>query len=138
MNKHRFESAPAVGGSSLLVIFGVLCLTVFSLLTLTTAQSEKRLSDSSAGACAAYYAADRQAEALFARLRSGDLPEPVRKTGNSYSYSIPITEYQSLQVRLEKADGWHVLQWQSVLSQEPQIEETLSLWDGDSNQEVIP
>lgn len=132
------DTSPAVGGSSLLVIFGVLCLTVFSLLTLTTAQSEKRLSDSAAASCTAYYEADRQAEAIFARLRTGELPEQVTRNGSEYRYSIPITEYQSLQVTLEKKDRWQVLQWQTVLTAEPVIEETLSLWDGVNNQEVEP
>lgn len=33
------ERAPVIGGSSLLVIFAVLCLTVFALLGLSTAQA---------------------------------------------------------------------------------------------------
>ena len=47
--KHRF-SFPAVGGSSLLVIFAVLCLTVFALLGLSTVQAGQRLSNASAEA----------------------------------------------------------------------------------------
>ena len=35
--------APMVGGSSLLVIFAVLCLTVFAMLSLTQAQADRRL-----------------------------------------------------------------------------------------------
>ena len=41
---------PAVGGSSLLVIFAVLCLTVFALLGLSTVQADIRLADASARA----------------------------------------------------------------------------------------
>lgn len=131
------NSVPALGGSSLLVIFGVLCLTVFSLLTLSTAQAEKRLSDSAASACSAYYEADSQAEEIFALLRVGQIPSQVRQTGNLFSYSIPITEYQSLQVQLRKEEDWQVLAWQTVVSSYPAIDETLHLWSG-SNQEVSP
>ena len=46
---------PIVGISSLLVIFSALCLTVFTLLTISTARAERRLSDVSAEAVSAYY-----------------------------------------------------------------------------------
>ena len=75
----RGTSGPpaAVGGSSLLVIFAVLCLTVFALLTLSTAAADSRLSQDAAAAVEAYYQADSQAEALWARLRAGERPEEV-------------------------------------------------------------
>ena len=41
-------SSPAVGGSSLLVIFSVLCLTVFALLSVSTVQADRRLAEASA------------------------------------------------------------------------------------------
>ena len=44
MDERRDSFPPAVGGSSLLVIFAVLCLTVFALLTLSTAAADSRLS----------------------------------------------------------------------------------------------
>ena len=48
-DKKRF-SPPVVGGSSLLVIFAVLCLTVFALLSLSTVRADVRLSEASAQA----------------------------------------------------------------------------------------
>ena len=48
MDERRDSFPPAVGGSSLLVIFAVLCLTVFALLGLATVQANSRLSDASA------------------------------------------------------------------------------------------
>ena len=45
-DKKRF-SPPVVGGSSLLVIFAVLCLTVFALLSLSTVRADVRLSEAS-------------------------------------------------------------------------------------------
>lgn len=138
MRPDRTDSVPAIGGTSLLVIFGVLCLTVFSLLTLTTAQAQKRLSDSAAQTCAAYYEADRQAGEVFALLRSGQMPPQVQKDGNLFRYSIPISSRQSLQVQLIQKDGWHVLCWQSAAAATPIQNQSLSLWDGNSNQEDSP
>ena len=53
---------PPVGGASLLVVFAVLCLTVFALLSLSTVRANGRLSETSAQAVADYYAADCAAQ----------------------------------------------------------------------------
>lgn len=110
----RFQP-PMVGGSSLLVIFAVLCLTVFTLLALGTVQADNRLSDASVRAVTDYYAADLQAEAIFAALREGTLPDGVSTDGTSYTYSCPISETQELTVSLQKeGEAWSVLRWQAV------------------------
>ena len=84
MNKKERFSPPAIGSSSLLVIFAILCLTVFALLSLSTVQANSRLAAVSAEAISDYYAADCQAEAVLARLRAGELPEGVSVDGNIY------------------------------------------------------
>ena len=61
------ETPPAVGGSSLLVIFVVLCLTIFAVLGLSSVQAEGRLSTASADAVYGYYAADSEAEEILAK-----------------------------------------------------------------------
>ena len=130
MDERRRFSPPVVGGSSLLVIFAVLCLTVFAMLSLSTAQAERRLSDASAAAVLAYYAADLEAEEIFARLRAGEQVDAVTHTGSTYSYGCPISEYQTLKVELEKTDGaWTVLRWQ-VEANPPQAEQALPVWNG--------
>ena len=53
MDKQRKFQAPMVGGSSLLVIFAVLCLTVFALLGFSTVQADRRLADASIAAVSA-------------------------------------------------------------------------------------
>ena len=68
---------PALGGSSLLVAFAVLALTVFALLSLSTVRADVRLADASAQAVTDYYAADCQAQEILARLRSGETVEGV-------------------------------------------------------------
>lgn len=130
MKKHARISAPALGGSSLLVIFAVLCLTVLALLSLSTAQAEKRLSDAAADAVTAYYEADLAAERIFARLRSGESIPGVQESGGIYSYACSISENQTLMVELQKSeDTWTVLRWQAV-AQPEEISRTLPVWDG--------
>ncbi len=128
-NRQGFE-IPMVGGSSLLVIFAVLCLTVFALLSLSTVQADQRLGDASLKAIVSYYEADSEAEEIFARLRNGEMPDGVEKKENRYRYRCPISERQTLVVELEqKENRWKVLVWEA----EEQIrmeEDTLPIWNG--------
>ena len=136
MERKNRASYPALGGSSLLVIFAVLVLAVFMMLTLTTVQADRRLSDASIEAVSGYYAADLQAEEIFARLRSGELPSQVRVTDGYYSYSCPISETQTLEVTLlREADSWQVLRWQAVANTDSPSTEPLPVWDGDTSLE---
>ena len=73
--------APMVGGSSLLVIFAVLCLTVFAMLSLTQAQADRRLAQNSWSAVTGYYRADCQAQEILAQLRAGERPDGVTAEG---------------------------------------------------------
>lgn len=130
MKKKHTTFIPAIGGSSLLVIFAVLCLAVFALLSLSTVQAEKRMADASAQAVTAYYEADWEAEKIFARLRSGENVPGVRENSGVYSYSCRISENQTLEIELEKkGNTWTVLRWQ-VVAQSGAVSETLPVWDG--------
>jgi len=131
MDKDTRMRAPVVGGSSLLVIFAVLCLTVFALLGLSTVQAGSRLSQATAQAVSAYYQADCQAEEVFARLRSGEMPVGVTKAGSQYSYTCPISDTQQLRVELQKeAESWTVLRWQAESTADWEAENDLNIWDG--------
>ena len=131
MDKKTHMRVPFVGGSSLLVIFAVLCLTVFALLGLSTVQAGTRLSQATVQAVSAYYQADCRAEELFARLRCGELPAGVTKVNNVYSYHCPISDTQQLQVELrEEAGEWTVLRWQARSTADWEVSDELNVWDG--------
>lgn len=134
--KKRF-SPPAVGGSSLLVIFAVLCLTIFALLSMSTVQADKRLADAAAQTVIGYYEADTRAEEILARLRAGETPEGVEFSGEDQliaSYSCPISSTQTLQVRVAFPNGldgdYEILRWQSVFTGDWDPDDTINVWDG--------
>lgn len=117
MQSRKHFTPPMVGGSSLLVIFAVLCLTIFTLLVLSTIQANRRLSDASVKAVSDYYAADLQAEIILSQLRQGQLPEGVQIEQHTYSYSCPISDTQTLMVEVRSdKDTWTILRWQAVSS----------------------
>lgn len=135
MKHHTRLSPPAVGGSSLLVIFAVLTLSVFAMLSLTSVQAEKRISDVSARSAVDYYEADRQAEEIFARLRQGENVKGVEITENRYSYRCFISQYQHLSVVLGvEAGQWQILRWQVIASPEPIGKDALPLWKGEEEE----
>ena len=131
MDNRTYQKFPMIGGSSLLVIFAVLCLTVFALLGFSTVQANKRLADISVQAVSDYYRADSLAEETLARLRAGEMPEGVEKRENSYSFRCTISPTQALLVEVQ-ADNWKVLRWQAVSTIHWQADESLELWDGNS------
>jgi len=132
MRENSRGSIPIFGGSSLLVIFAVLVLTVFLLLTLTSVQTDMRLSDTSIAAISDYYAADLQAEELFARLRAGEHPAQVQKEDSLYWYTCPVTQTQRLDVVVCQTEaGWQVLRWKTVAA-DTESADTLPVWNGNA------
>ena len=120
-----------MGVSSLLIIFSVLCLTVFAILSVSTASAGSRLSEKAAQSVTDYYAADSRAEKTIAALRSGEIPEGVSADGDIYSFTCPASDTLELQVKVRiSGTDYEVLQWQMVSTAGWQNDESLNLWDG--------
>lgn len=130
----RTASFPTVGGSTLLVTFAVLCLTVFALLSLSTARAGRALAEQSARSVAAYYEADRAAEAVLSQLRAGEQPDGVTEQDGIYSYTCIQSDTRALEVSVRLSpEGFTVLRWQSVSTLDWAADSSLDLWDGPSN-----
>lgn len=132
--KKRF-SPPAVGGISLLVVFAVLCLTVFALLSLSTVRADSGLGQASAQAVQDYYAADCAAQEILARLRQGEKVEGVQAGTDageiSYAYTVPIGDSQALRVEVRfKGADYEILRWQTQAVGERDYDNSLHVWDG--------
>jgi len=129
--RERGSSLPALGGSSLLTIFSVLCLVVFTLLSISTVKSQQSLSDASLQSVEGYYAADAAAEEILARLRMGEVPAGVSKTEDLYRYACPISRTQVLEVEVEVTGrDYTILRWQAVSAAGWEEDDRLDLWDG--------
>jgi len=133
MNEKKSFALPVIGGSSLLVIFAVLCLTVFALLSIATVRANGRLAERSAAAVYGYYEADYAAEEILAQLRAGECPEGVKEESGMYSYVCPISETQLLAVEVEVVGtDYRILRWQAVSTAEWQADDRLHVWDGEN------
>lgn len=128
MNK-RVKGVTLTGGSSLLVIFAVLCLTVFALLTISTVNADRRLADASVQSVEAFYRADCEAEEILARLRAGEIPDGVTEQDGVYSYHCPVSDTQELCVQvIIEGVTYQVLQWKVVPTAEWSPEEYIEVW----------
>ena len=127
----RNFSLSTIGGSALMMIFAVLCLTVFAVLSLSTAKAGERLSEGSRNAVVNYYEADAEAERILSALRKGDLPDGVETDGSVYAYCVPIDGRQSLFVEVMiNGTDYTVLRWQAAVEDSMIEEEPQNLWDG--------
>lgn len=119
------------GISSLLVIFAVLCLTVFSVLSVSTVQAHCRLSEKSIAADEDYYRADAAAHEVLAAIRSGSCPEHVTREGDIYEYHCVISQTQMLTVRVRVVgQSYEILRWQVISTADWETEDRLPVWQG--------
>jgi len=130
----RKGTLPVMGICSLLTIFAVLCLTVFAVLSVSTANSDRILSEKMADAVKGYYEADCEAEKILAQLRLGQVQDGVmEETESVYCYSCPVSETQRLEVRV-RIDGvnhYEILRWQLVSSVDWETDDRFNVWDGE-------
>lgn len=132
MNDKKRMAMPATGGSSLLVIFAVLALTVFAILSISTVTADKKLADRSAESVQGYYEADCRAEMILAEIRSGKLPEGVKQEGRGYSYVCRISDTLNLEVEVWiDEEDYEILRWQMVSAADWVNDESLPVWDGE-------
>lgn len=128
MSKEK-RRLPFTGGSSLLVIFSILCLTVFAMLSLSTVKADLRMADASVKAIEEYYRADCEAEAILGQLRNGRMPEGVVKEDNLYAYLCPVSDTQALSVVVQiNGTEYKIQQWKVEGTAEWSPEEYLNLW----------
>ena len=123
-------SLPAGGGSTLMVIFAVLCLLTFAVLSVATVTADRRLAEASQKAVENWYAADTRAEEILFELREGKCPEGVNSDGNVYSYACPMGENRSLTVEVKlNGSEYEILRWQAVNVSSQDYSEGESFWN---------
>lgn len=117
---------PSVGASSILMIFMVLCLTTFGILSFSTARADLNLTKKNAAAVLSYYDADAKAQellqqisgaargakttaeakALLAELaKTADLALSQDDEALTVGYLIPVGSAQALEVEAELTPG---------------------------------
>ena len=126
------KSGGVSGAVSLVMIFCILCLVIFSVLTLATAKREYRLSEMTAQNAAEYYRADYDATVIVAALRKGASPDAeIDWDGDTASFLLPMGESLGLEVAVSIHGGtYEILRWHTVYTGIWEPDEFLDLWQG--------
>ncbi len=156
MNKkgHTRRVGAGVGYVSVMLIFAVICLTIFAVLSLKAALSNESFNERSGDFLKQYYAADSLAKETLSRLndcaheaQSSELFEEsfeeavqsvegvtLKRTpaGLSASYSAAINERQILSVTVvfNNEGKYTIEQWQSQDVLQEDSGSHLGVWDG--------
>ncbi|MDO4552019.1 MAG: hypothetical protein Q4C22_00625 [Bacillota bacterium] len=139
----------SVGVVSLVVVFAVLCLTVFAVLSYATSLSELRLAEKGAQAVEDYYEADLDCsekaaewktlyeegateEELAAAAEGGGALAYYRGETLCLEYSSPVDQAQELKITLAFREGrMEVLAWVLVSTGSWEAEDSMVVWDGE-------
>jgi len=132
-----------VGSASVVLVFAVLCLTVFSLISFVVAENDKALVDAGQQLMTGYYKADSQAEQILAQLLESDAtPSNVLgvdittgtddATGVEYiSYGCPISDDKVLDVKVTiSGNSYEILNWRMLDTGDWVTDDKLNVWLG--------
>lgn len=136
-----------VGSASIMLIFAVLCLTVFALISLSVAENDKMLVDTEAKLVTEYYFADELAERVLAEILAADVvPGEILGvsvdtrwdwdlTAEIAAFNCPISDVKDLSVRVAIGEdmAYSILEWKMVSTGEWIIDDSLNVWIGDDD-----
>ena len=138
-----------VGSASIILVFAVLCLTVFSLITFVVASNDKALVDAEARLITGFYKADAHAERIIAEILEADsIPSAVQgveiehqwDTGLNaelVEFTCPAAENKALYIRLAVSDDSHdILSWIMYDTDEWNFDDRLEVWSGPGEVEI--
>ncbi len=121
MRERKEGISVGIGMSTFMMIFTVLCLTIFATLTYLQAKHNAQEVDRIVEASQAYYEADYTASSIYKALKtnyddSTFLTENnITKEGNQYSYCVQISQTRELQVTIQENEGkLKVEKWQEI------------------------
>jgi len=133
-----------VGSASIVLVFAVLCLTIFSLITFVIAGNERAMIDARVELVIAYYEADALAEQIMSDILSADtLPKTARDVdihtrwdeslkAEMIYFFCDISDIKALYVSLViHDDTFDILSWQMRATDDWEFDDSLNVWRGE-------
>jgi hypothetical protein len=133
-----------IGSASIVLVFAVLCLSIFAVISYTSALADRALADNEVRMVQRYYEADTLAELIFAELLEAVIiPDTVRGVEIEYyfnwdlfvdtlSFTLEISDAMELHVVLAVYDDtMDIITWRMRDIGGWERDETLNLFDGD-------
>lgn len=121
MRERKEGISVGVGMSTFMMIFIVLCLTIFATLTYLQAKHNLEETNQIIEASQAYYDADYTATFIYKSLKTNYLnteflvENNITKQGNEYSYVVQMSDTRELQVTIVENEGkLKIEKWQEI------------------------
>lgn len=153
MNDKQSQGRANIGTSSLILIFIILCLTIFGLLSLSSAGSDWNLAQKNAQSVQGYYEADSLAveftamaeeylaqcgqassDEEYKELVKEKLGEFYQEDTNTIQTDVEMPYGQMLHVELEvcreEEKGYRILAWNVYHSVDYEIDQSRPVWTG--------
>lgn len=132
MANYEIKRKVNIGTSSLIVIFIVLCLAVFAVLSLEQAKRQELFSQKSAEEVQEYYRADAEG-ARFLQEMDRAVQEGTGKRESCFVREIPMQSGLGLRVTL--IPDWeqktvHVQEWKIFDREMMEIDQSMPVWTG--------
>lgn len=151
MADHEIKRTANIGSSFLILIFIVICLVTFCLLSISNAQRENLFSEKNAAAVKEYYRADSQGVDFLTAINDklqNTVENDMEKTkaavleafgayyeadSNTFCTDVDMAAGQALRIEL-KAD-WeekicHVTAWNVYQKEQYEIDQSVPVWSG--------
>lgn len=154
MNEKQSGGRANIGTSSLILIFIILCLTIFGLLSLSSAGSDWRLAQKNAESIKGYYEADSKGVEFVAMVeetlaRCGETAADdeeyqslvKEELGSFYQEETNIAQTEiempygqmlhiELEISREEEAGYRILNWNVYHSVDYEIDKSMPVWTG--------
>jgi len=138
------KSGVGVGSASIVLVFAVLCLTVFSLITYVVAGNDRSLVEAKIGLVSGYYEADALAEQILLELLAADeTPQSIQgvtiytkwdeeRGVETTHFFCKISEIKSLYVHLIlRDDSFDIITWRMYDTDEWEFDNSINVWPGE-------
>jgi len=133
-----------VGSASIILVFAVLSLTIFSLITFVVSENDRALVEAQSNMVVAYYRADSAAERIVAEILDMDsIPETVQninivthwdyeRQAESARFLYPINDISALYIHLVlREETFDILSWRMYSIDDWIVDDSLPVWQGD-------
>ena len=138
------KSGIGIGSASVVLVFAVLCLTIFALISYTAALNDRALTEVEIRLVKGYYEADTLAEFILAEILAADnIPDYTRGVtietrwdwdlmAETVEFSCVISDEKELYVKVAfYGDSYDILSWRIQNTREWAIDTGLPVWQGE-------
>jgi len=138
------KSGIGVGSASIVLVFAVLCLTIFSLITFVVASNDKALVDVKVELVTGYYEADALAERILIDIFTNGVYPQTSQGVNVYTkwnddlgidtayFFCYISEVKALYVNIAiYDDSYDILSWRMYDIDDWEADTSINVWSGE-------